>query len=644
MAVTTKDQEYKRLRSYLNPAIRGANVDAVLQALAAGNSSYLINNAAAVNDQLYIVTASGVYLDQRLADYGIIRPPSVGLSDDIFRQIGIEVKNRKQVRDLINNILNIMFGDELTKASDKSSAFEPYNLADGDTLIFNFDEAETVTVIFKTNQFVNIAAATAQEVADAITGTLSSQGFKGISIANNDGNGNYVELLSNTIGPSSSVTVLGGSAQNKLKFPSPVSLAGGNQFTQWTVSLQPGGIVRFTWSGGPDPLVGEVAVGNYVNIYGGGFLNSGYEGSYTVTKTVGGSVNASYFEVENPLGPPPTFGFNPVTQGGSASNPTILFFIPTREVLSRLHSYAAVYQSQGKVLQIFLPASTKVIRRSRLGSAHLHYAPNEVFTFQSNPNVNDQFVITTDTTLVAGVDFAIDATYTVTMDNLRVAVNAIPGLVGVIGVDVVTRKNILTIFQDVPTLTLVGSYSGSASITASGLIGDPLSVQPNQFGPYMYDLTQPFTVSSTGTILEQHLDGTDPRIFEVKDASKFPDGQGYLIIDYGTEDQEGPIPYIGRPSNGTLLISPSYTIKTPHEIGADVALVAVKGSVTISKDGLDYPFYITDVVSGRIYSQSLIESIAATGINIVFTILYPNDIGLGKWGTEYTENPIVWGP
>jgi hypothetical protein len=35
--------------------------------------------------------------------------------------------------------------------------------------------------------------------------------------------------------------------------------------------------------------------------------------------------------------------------------------------------------------------------------------------------------------------------------------------------------------------------------------------------------------------------------------------------------------------------------------------------------------------------------VAATGINIVFTILYPSDIGLGKWGTQYSENPAVWG-
>lgn len=642
MAVTTQAQEYKRLRSYLNPYLRGANVDAVLNALASGSSSYLINNAAAVNDQLYVTTASGVYLDQLLSAYGIQRPSNVGLSDDIFSQIGIEVKNRKQVRDLLNNILNIMFGNELTKASNDSTAYEPYNLADGDTLTINFDESETITITFSTAQFQDIAAAKAIEVADAITETLRSRGLTGTATTNNDGNGTYVELLSDTIGPASSVTVLGGSAQNQLKFPS-ILPAGGNPSTQWTVSLQPGGIVRFTWSGGANPLIGAVSVGNYVNIYGGGFLNSGYEGNYTIINAVGGAVNESYFDVENPLAPTPGGGFNPVTQGGTIQNPTILFFAPTRETLASLHSYAAIYQTQGRVLQIFLPAATKVVRRSRIGAAHLHYPPTEVFSFSANPNNGDHFSITTTTTLVAGTDFTISANYQVTMANMVAAIDAISGLVAVVGVDPVSKKNIVTVFQDSPSLTLTGTYSGSASITASGLIGDPISVQPNQQGPYSYDLTQPFTVSATGTTLTEELDGTKSRVFTVANSSSFPDAQGYLIFDYGYENQEGPVPYIGRPSNNTLLISPAYTIKNPHGIGSNVSLIASKGPATISEDGLDYPFYITDVVAGRIYCQQLIESVAATGINVVFTILYPDDIGLGKWGTQYTENPIIWG-
>lgn len=634
MAVTTPEQEYKRLRSYLNPFIKGPNTDAILKALAGGPSSYLINNVRAVNDMLYITTAAGDYLDQRLADFGITRPPAVGLSDEVFSQIGIQVKNRKQVRDLINNLLQDIFGDEFVRASNSSGSFEPYNLKNGDTLIIDFDEAHKVTVTFGTNDFQNIAAAKAQEVADAITKSLRNQGFSGTAISKDDGNGPYVEILSDTIGPISSVTIMGGSAQNQLQFPA-VAPAGGNASTQWTLSLQPGGVIRFTWTGGANPQLGKVQAGNYVNIYGGGFASSDNEGSYTITKAVGGVAGVSYFEVENPLG-----SAGVIVQG---SNDAVLFYNPIRETIASRKSYAAVYQTQSRVLQIFIPAATKVIRRDRIGSAHLHDAPNGVFTFHAQPASGDQFAITTTQTLFAGSDFAIGGTLEATASNfITAANNAIAGIDAIAGRD--TKGNVIaTVWNDSLANTLTITYTGGANIVASGPLGDPLSLQPGQEGPHMYDTTQPFVVSNIGTLLEQNLDGTQSRVFAVKDSSKFPDELGYLIFGYGTQDQEGPVPYIARPSNSTLLISPAYTVKTAHPIGTDVALVSSKAPVRVSGDGLDYPFYLTDVVSGRLYAQDLINSVAATGISIVFTILYPSDIGLGKWGTKYTENPTIWG-
>lgn len=537
MAVTTTEQEFKRLRSYMNPYMRGTNVDALLYALAEHGSAYLINNIAAVYDQLCIATASSRYLDERLSEHGITRPPSVGLSDDVFRQIGIEIKNRKQIRDLINALLNSIFGDEFVRASHPSRAYEPYNLQDGDTLIVNFDDKNTIEIEFKTAQFSSIAAATAQEVADVITKTIRNLGFTGTAIAKDDGNGPYVLILSDTIGPASSVTILGGRSQNEFKFDSPVA-AGGNLSTEWTLSLRPGGIIRFLWTAGSSPQLGKVSIGNYVNVFGGGFGSSANEGSYTITDVLGGPVGTAYFEVYNPLGTSGT-----ITQG---IDDAVLFYNPIKKTLASRLSYAAVYQSQGRMLQIFLPAATKVIRRERVGSAHLH-----------DP-------------------------------------------------------------------------------------ADPESLLPNQQGPYMYDLSQPFTISHIGTTLDQNLDSTMPRVVSVADASQFPDEIGNIILGYGTQKQEGPIPYIARPSATTLLISPAYTVKNSHLSGTDVAFVAAKASVDLSKDGLDYPFYITDIVSGRLYVQDLINSIAATGINIVFTILLPSDEGLGRWGSIYTENQEVW--
>ena len=402
----------------------------------------------------------------------------------------------------------------------------------------NIDDSVTVPITFHTSMFQSIAAATAQEVADAITKNLRSLGFAGTAVAKDDGNGPYVQLISDTIGASSSVTVLGGHAQNALLFDAPVS-AGGNMSTQWTLSLQPGGVIRYTWSGGANPQLGKLSEGNYVNIYGGGFASSSNEGSHTITKAVGGIASVSYFEIVNPLGTPGI-----IVQG---NDDAVRFYNPVRKVLASRLSYAVVYQPSSRILQVFLPAATKVVRRERVGSAHLH-----------DP-------------------------------------------------------------------------------------ADAVSLLPHQEGPYMYDISQPYTVSHIGTTLAQNLDGTMPRVISVVSSAQFPDQQGNLILGYGTSKQEGPIPYIARPSSNTLLISPAYTIKYTHPSGSDVALVAAKAPADISRDGLDYPFYTTDVVSGRVYVQELINSVAATGINIVFTILYPNSIGLGKWGTPYDENPTIWG-
>jgi len=532
---TTEEEEYKRLRGYLNPAIRGVNTDAILHALASSLSVKLVNNVEFVHDQVYIATAVDRYLDQRLADYGLNRPSNVGLSDDIFREVGISVVNRKQVRDLIMDLLTTMFGDESTKATSQSSQFEPYSLQDGDSLIVKFDGQDPVTVNFSSDQFSNINTALAQEVADSITKELRRQGKTGSAFVKDDGLGAYVTVLSNAAGPSSSVVILGGRAQNELKFDE-IRGTTGTVSTQWTVTQVSGGALRFTWSGGSDPSVGKCAIGDYVNIYGTSFSLVN-RGTFTVTAVQGGAISQAYFEIVNPNGIAEI-----VVQG---TNDAVLFFYPFRNTLSTKNRYAAVYQTEQRLLQIFMPATTKVVRREREGSAHL----------------NDNYV--------------------------------------------------------------------------SGAV--------NGYGPYIYDLAQPFTISDVATLTTNQLGPDSNRVIQVADSSLFPDTQGYMILGYGTSHQEGPIPYLARPSNGSIIINPSYNIKNVHPVGTDVALIAVNGPVKLAQDGSDNGFYLTDVVSGRVYAQELINTVVATGIKVVVTILYPDDIGLSKWGTEYSEEKYVWG-
>lgn len=531
---SNEEKEYKRLRNFLNPAIKGSTTEAVLRSLAAG-AGYLIDQIEAVNKQLYIATASEKYLDQRLADYNLVRPSNVGLSDDVFRDIGISVISRKQVRDLIEQLLLAMFGDEATNATSRSSVLETYNLDDGDTLLISFDGQSPVTVAFTTDQFSNINNATAQEVADAITRSLRKQGKTGRAFAKDDGAGGYVVLISDTVGPSSSVVVYGGRAQNVLKFDKIRPTIAGPS-TQWTITQVSGGSLRFTWSAGANPGIGKVRVNDYVNIYGTAF-DPANRGTYTITEIKGGTVGNAYFEVSNPNGVPE------VTNQGTVD--AILFFNPVINNLSTKIRFAAAYQTESRLLEVFIPATTKVVRRDRQGAAHLH-------------------------------------------DD---------GLPSADGVE----------------------------------------------GPYIYDLSQPFVVSSVGTLSTVQIDPDTKRVIFVSDSSDFPDDQGSLILGYGTSHQEGPVPYLARPSNSSLLLNPSYKIKNNHPIGTDVALVAQNGPAVLAKDGTDFSCYITDVVSGRLYAEELINTVAATGISLLITIVYPGSEGLGKWGTASDERVTIWG-
>lgn len=643
MAVTTPSAEYTKLRSFLNPYIRGPKVDAVLEALS-NSSAYLVNNIQAVNDSLYVVTAQGNYLDLLLANYGIERDPIIGLSDPIFREIGIQVANRKQVRDLINNILDAVFGDEFVKATSNSQNIEPYALQDGDTLLINYDGTTTHTITFNTSQFTSIAAATAQEVANAISVGLSNLGVSGSAILNNDGNGNYVQLLSNTIGASSSVTVLGGRAQNILLFKASVP-AGGNFSTQWTISFQSGGNLRFTWSGGADPELGDVQPLQYVNIYGGGFASSDNEGTYSIVSAQGGAVNVAYFEISNPTGSPGI-----IVQG---TDTAVLFFVPIRETILSKAYYAAVYQTQSDILQIFMPATTQVIKRSRIGSAHLHGVTEQPVVQLIFPN-GGQPPVTGSAEYFLIEDLGPTLQYYVWL-NVNGG-NTDPAPVGFTGIEVnilssdsaatVASKALAAISSALPTLTYT-IYDEIVTIT----VVNPLTVAdagpslPTTLGPYIFDTQQGFVVGGASTTLTEDVNGETSHVITVASSDGFPDGSGYLILGYGTENQEGPIPYIAAPSSGTLLISPAYFIQQDHPSGSSVMLVTQKAPITLPSNGSYYQPYLTDTASGRVYAQNLIDIIVAAGVTVIYTILYPNPIGLGGW-----ENPIadeiayVYGP
>lgn len=515
------------LRKYLNSAIRGKNTDAVLEALETGNQ-HLIQSIQAINDSLYIVKAENQYLDSLLAGRDFTRPENVGLSDELFRSLGIEVTNRKQIRDLINSILNIMFGDEFTKATLKNLNNSPYQLENNDNLILSFDGQESIEIFFKSTDFTNINSATAQEVADAITKQLRFLNKVGVAFQTESNNSNYVTIMSPTIGASSSVQILGGAAQNKLRFPN-IRPTSAQPTTQWEISNQ-GGVTRLEHTGGATPSLGKVRIGDYINMYGVNF-NPENRGTFTVV-----SKSETYVEYINPNSSPQV-----TTQGASDS---LLFFSPYKAKITDKSNYAALYQTQANLLEIFIPATTKVVRRDRIGSAHIH---------------------------------------------------------------------------------------------------DSLPSQES-YGPHVFDISKPYNISEATCNTTQIVDANSNIVINVDNASNIPESQGFVVFGWGTSKEEGPVPYITRPSNNTLMINPTYKFKYKHSVGTSITYINFNNVYNQESDGTDYGFYITDIVSGRAYTEELINLVAATGIKLVITILYPNDIGWAKWGTSYSSKYQIFGP
>lgn len=646
VSVTTNAQEYTKLRKWLTPYLKGPNCDAVLNALAT-SSTYLVNSAQAVNDSLYIATAQGQFLDLLLANYGVTRDPFIGVPDDTFRQIGIQIKNRKQVRDLINNILDIVFGDAFVKATSSAQNFEPYALKDGDTLIVNFDGANTSTITFRASSFTDIGAALAQEVANAISIGLSNLGVSGSAIVNNNGNGSYVELLSDTIGASSSITVLGGRAQNVLLFPSVVP-AGGNFSTQWTISFQSGGLLRLTWSGGADPNLGVVQPQQYVNIFGGGFAGSADEGSFPIIKSQGGAVGVAFFEVNNPTG---STGI--ITEGVDGA---VMFYVPIRETILNKQYYAAVYNTQADILQIFIPATTQVIKRSRIGSAHLHgisETPVQQLvlmagrTFPVSGPAQYYMLDNLGTTTQYYVWFNVDSGNTdptpgSTFVGIEVMISSSDSAATVANAAFTAISAVLPVMEYTVVDNVVTISFPTISTEADA--GESTS---NTLGPYIFDPQQGFVVGEASTTLTEVVNGETSHVITVADSSGFPNTSGYLVLGYGTENVEGPIPYIAVPSDGTILISPAYFIQQVHPIGESVLFVTQKSPIILPTNGSYYQPYLTDTGSGRVWAQGLINNIVAAGVSITYTILYPNPIGTGGWESPTSsahEIAYIYGP
>lgn len=364
------------------PTLVGPAWDALIAAIATGDQNNW-DAAASAFDQLFISSASGVYLDRGTADYGLQRPDGVGIGDSLYSKYSIKVTNTKLTQQIMLEILEIFYGSDTTRAFLVTGLGEPFALADQQTLTVLLDELNSIQIIFSAADFINIHQATAVEVAAAITRSFRAQNLKAFAVAYLDPetSQNRVRIYTSALGLRGGVRITGGQAQNGLQFPTSLltttvaghPAAGVSVGDGWVASIPVAGTMRMTVTGATTTDFSKVVIGDYVNIFGSPF-NVNNQGSFPVTNVdvryVTG-VLTQFIEVENAN----TFvGTTVITNIND-----VLFFRPSR---ATINSNRAVVVSQPRTdeLDVILPATTSAVQRSAGTAAYIQMQPAQVPT------------------------------------------------------------------------------------------------------------------------------------------------------------------------------------------------------------------------------------------------------------------------
>lgn len=580
--------KYQQLRQFISDFVKGPNEEAILRSIA-DQLQKRDELSIAVNDQLTISTAVGVYLDKGLAALGITRPSELGMEDLAFRMMGIQINQAKQITEALHTVLATFYGDETVRAFTTSGQPAPYILAAGDDLQFIMESGEIRTLTLIGDEFESIQNATAEELADVLTRFIRSNGSEGYAqvYLDVDTGLKYVQIFGGAKGPFGYVQVVGGRLQNKLEFPTIRATELSSNTTVWEITRNVGNRHRFRWISGPQPLLDKIIVDDKVMVYGPQFESVGFVGTFNVVQvrppTMAPAADAGYFEFEmegtsplSSIAPDTLPPINTVSNTYSivvtqAEYDDLKFFLSRKATSYARKRYALAWEPEDSLLKIYMPATTKVVKRDLIGSAHVHllYGPaefNGAWGHATDPS--RQIIVTSPLSFMypqRGYD-ALGQGGTVTIGMTEIPI------------DYITREGGYTrVFCSEPHgLTGTADQYGrvlSTTVVAvtveQVLIDDP---QNKFLGPYIVDPTKNYTLTDRFvTLREKILAGEKKSTLLV--TGVLPNEPGQLLFSLNRDEEEAPVKYLAAQSASSVTPVPIATIS---QIG---------GTVTVTTSG-----------------------------------------------------------
>jgi hypothetical protein len=596
--------KFKRLSQALPGLYRpevNTMIGGLLKAWGLGDDDVVVQLKEA-KKQIFTQEASDRYLDYLANNVGVSRTAELGIEDKDFRNL-IPVLSYfpKQVRQTIISLLDVFWGPGFTRANINSGNIEPYD--------FSPETVLTGQVTFKTGEVIVTGVGT-QFLTQVQPGSyIKAASLDAVFYAKVSAVLDNTTLILSAV-PENMPTSVNVSAvkANVLELEYEVD----NGADKRRIRFKPNLFQDLT-------AVTAQELANAINQ--DPEHNKNLTASVFIDPLAGNKLN---LRTNTP-------GLQGSIQilGGSANDPTKLNFSLDKQIETK----CSVYEVNANEIVIRIPSSVPVLRRRLQGSAHPKQTKTEILSNQAS---YDFSALAPSSTLTLEVD---GNPYTVTFTNALhfqdpTAVTA-EEVVRVIN----SQLNFLEAFSDgILGRNRVGLRTTEGSMeyqiiggTANAILGFPTSLQQdpdlivaNYPSAYIFDpIGQLFTVTGNLSDTTAQVDeGTISSTLALSDASDFPNQPGQLLLNFGRNNQEGPINYNSRPNNSTLLIDASYVFQKTHAAGATVNYVV--NTPTLPRvTGDDYPVYVTGSQEARSAAEKLIKQLLAAGVVVRFIVEFP---------------------
>lgn len=346
------DRLHDLLPKYLNTQ-NNTNWKGLIEAIGEEDQK-LAELISQVREQFFVKTASRPYLDTLGSNNSVSRPRLVGMTDDSYREyITVMSYQPKQVKLIIDLLLDVFFSKDSTTAFLTSNLYEPFTLQDGWELELLVDGQFNESVVFTASDFTSISAALAEEIA----ASYNRQAKYSYATAYYDSitKNSYIKIFTSTIGAKGSLQVVGGRANIGLQLNGFIIGAGNGINTQWTIT-KVGDTVTYTHTGGASPNIDQLQVGDVIisNI-------AGNEGSFEI-KSIDLAGNS--ITILNLLA---TVGVYTQTSAEDTK-----FFRPDKYTAYKLPKRAMTWETVPGEVTVEMPTTPPVVKRSLKGGWHLN--------------------------------------------------------------------------------------------------------------------------------------------------------------------------------------------------------------------------------------------------------------------------------